>query len=185
MPDRLSHAEVLGRFCGTFVDELVAAGVENVCLCPGSRSTPLALTFARHPNIKLWTHLDERSCAYFALGMAKAYAVDPVVILCSSGTAAANFFPAVVEAYHSHAPLIVLTADRPPELQGLGSNQTIDQQNLYGSATKWFVNMPLPEASEQVLAYVRMVARRSFKLSAREGASGPVHLNFPFREPLL
>jgi 2-succinyl-5-enolpyruvyl-6-hydroxy-3-cyclohexene-1-carboxylate synthase len=185
MPDRLSHAEVLGRYCGTFVDELVAAGVENVCLCPGSRSTPLALSFARHPNIKLWTHLDERSCAYFALGMAKAYSVDPVVILCSSGTAAANFFPAVVEAFHSHAPLIVLTADRPPELQGLGSNQTIDQQNLYGSATKWFVNMPLPEASEQVLAYVRMVARRSFKLSAREGASGPVHLNFPFREPLL
>ena len=184
MADNLSHAEVLGRYCGTFVDELVAAGVENVCLCPGSRSTPLALTFARHPGIKLWTHLDERSCAYFALGMAKAYSIDPVVILCSSGTAAANFLPAVVEAYHSHAPLIVLTADRPPELQGLGSNQTIDQQNLYGSAAKWFVNMPLPEASEHMLRYVRMVADRTVE-TAREKPWGPVHLNFPFREPLL
>ncbi len=183
MTDELSHAEVLGRYCGTFVDELVAAGVENVCLCPGSRSTPLALTFARHPGIKLWTHLDERSCAYFALGMAKASG-KPVAILCSSGTAAVNFAPAVVEAFHAHVPLIVITADRPPELQGLGSNQTIDQVNLYGSAAKWFVNMPLPEASEHLLRYVRMTADRAVS-TALQGARGPVHLNFQFREPLL
>ena len=185
MPEQLSHAEVLGRYVGTFVDELAAARIEDVCLCPGSRSTPLALAFERHPNIKTWMHLDERSCAYFALGLAKAYSVDPVVLLCSSGTAAVNFAPAVVEAYHSHVPLIVVTADRPPELQGLGANQTIDQVNLYGSAAKWFVNMPLPEASDHMLRYVRMVARRSQVIAAREGAPGPVHINFPFREPLI
>jgi 2-succinyl-5-enolpyruvyl-6-hydroxy-3-cyclohexene-1-carboxylate synthase len=185
LSENLSHAEILGRYVGVFVDELVAAGVENVCMCPGSRSTPLALTFERHPGIKTWMHLDERSCAYFALGMAKVYSVDPVVLLCSSGTAAVNFAPAVVEAFHSHVPLIVLTADRPPELQGLGANQTIDQQDLYGSAVKWFVNMPLPEASDQMLRYVRMVARRSQIIAARDGALGPVHINFPFREPLI
>jgi 2-succinyl-5-enolpyruvyl-6-hydroxy-3-cyclohexene-1-carboxylate synthase len=183
MPDQISHAEVLGRYVGAFVDELVAAGVENVCLCPGSRSTPLALTFERHPNIKTWLHLDERSCAYFALGMAKASG-QPVAILCSSGTAAVNFAPAVVEAFHSHAPLIVLTADRPPELQGLGANQTIDQQNLYGTAVKWFTNLPLPEASDHMLRYVRMVADRAVA-TALEGARGPIHVNAPFREPLV
>jgi 2-succinyl-5-enolpyruvyl-6-hydroxy-3-cyclohexene-1-carboxylate synthase len=183
MPEQLSHAEVLGAYCGTFVDELVAAGVKNVCLCPGSRSTPLALTFARHPGVKLWVHLDERSCAYFALGMASGTPRrTPVAILCSSGTAAVNFAPAVIEAFHSHVPLIVLTADRPPELQGLGANQTIDQYNLYGSAVKWFVNLPLPEATEQMLRYLRMVADRTI---ARARSGGPVHLNFQFREPLV
>ncbi len=183
MPDQLSHAEVLGRYVGAFVDELVAAGVENVCLCPGSRSTPLALTFERHPAIKTWVHLDERSCAYFALGMAKASG-KPVAILCSSGTAAVNFAPAVVEAYHSHVPLIVLTADRPPELQGLGANQTIDQANLYGSAVKWFTQMPLPEASEHMLRFTQTVADRAVA-TALGSPSGPVHVNLPFREPLI
>jgi 2-succinyl-5-enolpyruvyl-6-hydroxy-3-cyclohexene-1-carboxylate synthase len=152
-------------------------------MCPGSRSTPLALTFERHPGIKTWMHLDERSCAYFALGMAKASG-EPIAILCSSGTAAVNFAPAVVEAFHSHVPLIVLTADRPPELQGLGANQTIDQQNLYGSAARWFVEMPLQEASDHMLRYVSMVAHRSVRI-ARGDPPGPVHLNFPFREPLV
>ena len=184
MSDNLSHAEILGRYVGTFVDELVAAGVENVCLCPGSRSTPLALTFERHPNIKTWMHLDERSCAYFALGMAKSVPESPVAILCSSGTAAVNLAPAVVEAYYGKVPLIVLTADRPPELQYLGANQTIDQQNLYGSAVKWFVNMPLPDASEGVLSYIEMIADRAVQ-AARDKPWGPVHLNFPFREPLV
>jgi len=179
---QLSHAEVLGRFVGVFVDELVACGVENVCLCPGSRSTPLAIAFARHPSIKVWTHLDERSCAYFALGMAKAN--TPVAILCSSGTAAVNFAPAVVEAYHSRVPLLVLTADRPPELQDLGANQTIKQSNLYGSAVKWFTLMPLPEASEDMLRYARMVADRAVS-TMEQSPAGPVHINFPFREPLI
>jgi 2-succinyl-5-enolpyruvyl-6-hydroxy-3-cyclohexene-1-carboxylate synthase len=182
MTNQLSHSEVLGAYCGTFVDELVAAGVENVCLCPGSRSTPLALTFARHPGIKLWVHLDERSCAYFALGLSSIS--SPVAILCSSGTAAANFAPAVIEAAHSHRPLIVLTADRPQELRDLGANQTIDQVRLYGSAARWFVEMPSPEASGQMLRYVRMTARRAV-MTSRDFTPGPVHLNFPFREPLL
>jgi 2-succinyl-5-enolpyruvyl-6-hydroxy-3-cyclohexene-1-carboxylate synthase len=181
--DNLSHAEVLGRYVGAFVDELVAAGVENVCLCPGSRSTPLAVMFARHPDVKVWTHLDERSCAYFALGMAKASG-KPVAVLCSSGTAAVNFAPAVVEAYYGHVPLVVLTADRPPELRDLGSNQTIDQVKLFGPHVKWFAEMLLPEASEQAIRYVRMAAARAVS-TATADAPGPVHVNFPFREPLM
>jgi len=182
MPDGLSHAEVLARYVGAFVDELVAAGVEHVCLCPGSRSTPLALMFARHRGVRVWTHLDERSCAYFALGIAKA-SRRPAAVLCSSGTAALNFAPAVVEAYHAHVPLIVLTADRPQELRDLGSNQTIDQVKLYGTAVKWWVEMLLPEASAQALRYARMAAARAAATAAASPA-GPVHLNFPFREPL-
>jgi 2-succinyl-5-enolpyruvyl-6-hydroxy-3-cyclohexene-1-carboxylate synthase len=182
MTEPLSHAEILGRFVGAFVDELVAAGVEDVCLCPGSRSTPLAIAFARHPAVKIWTHLDERSCAYFALGMARIE--KPVAILCSSGTAAVNFAPAVVEAYHSHVPLLVLTADRPPELQDLGANQTIKQSALYGPAAKWFSQLPLPEDSEEMLRYVRMIADRAVA-TMQAAPAGPVHLNFPFREPLV
>jgi 2-succinyl-5-enolpyruvyl-6-hydroxy-3-cyclohexene-1-carboxylate synthase len=117
MTGGLSHAETLGLYVGAFVDELVAWGLESVCICPGSRSTPLALAFARHPGIRVYTHLDERSCSYFALGMAKARPESPVAILCSSGTAAVNFAPAVNEAFHARVPLIVLTADRPQELQ--------------------------------------------------------------------
>src|SRR5690242_8314148 len=97
-----------------FVDDLARAGVRHACVCPGSRSTPLAIQLACHPALRLWVHVDERSCGFFALGMARALN-EPVALLCSSGTAAANFLPAVVEAYHARVPLIVLTADRPPE----------------------------------------------------------------------
>ncbi len=180
----LSHAEVLGAWVGSFVDELVACGLRDLCYCPGSRSTPLAIAFARHPDVKLWSHLDERSCAYFALGMAKADPTRPVAILCSSGTAAVNFAPAVVEAYHSRVPLIVLTADRPPELQDLGANQTIDQHRLYGPAVKWFSQLPLPEASPEMLRYVRMIADRAIA-TTQQAPMGPVHLDFMFREPLV
>jgi 2-succinyl-5-enolpyruvyl-6-hydroxy-3-cyclohexene-1-carboxylate synthase len=180
----LSHAEVLGRYVGAFVDELAAHGLADVCLCPGSRSTPLAVAFARHPGIKVWTHLDERSCAYFGLGMAKAEGQRPVAVLCSSGTAALNFAPAVTEAYYGQVPLLVLTADRPQELRDLGANQTIDQVRLYGSSVRWFVEMPLPEASEEMLRYVRLVAARALA-TTNASPNGPVHLNFPFREPLI
>jgi 2-succinyl-5-enolpyruvyl-6-hydroxy-3-cyclohexene-1-carboxylate synthase len=180
---QLTHSATLARYVGAFVDSLVASGVDQVCLCPGSRSTPLAIMLMRHEGMRVWTHLDERSCAYFALGMAKA-SRRPVALLCSSGTAAVNFAPAVVEAFHARVPLIVLTADRPQELRDVGANQTIDQRNLYGAAAKWSVEMLLPEASTEALRYVRMIASRAVA-TALGDAPGPVHLNFPFREPLV
>ena len=170
-------------YVGAFVDELSRAGVKHVCFCPGSRSAPLAMRLADHPGFKLWQHLDERSAAFFALGIAKAQR-QPVVLLCTSGTAAANFFPAVVEAHYARVPLIVLTADRPPELRDFGAPQTIDQIKMYGPYAKWFVEMALPEATADVLRYVRTVACRAVAEAAAPPA-GVVHLNFPFREPLV
>jgi 2-succinyl-5-enolpyruvyl-6-hydroxy-3-cyclohexene-1-carboxylate synthase len=179
----MTHATVMGRYLGAFVDELAAAGLEHLCLCPGSRSTPLALLFSQHPRIKVWMHLDERSCAYFALGMARV-SRRPVALLSTSGTATVNFAPAVVEAMQSRVPLLVLTADRPPELRDLGANQTIDQVRLYGSASKWSLELPLPEASDAALRHVRVVAGRALDTALSE-PPGPVHLNFPLREPLV
>lgn len=166
-----------------FVDELVRCGLRELCFAPGSRSTPLALLFAERSGIRLIRHIDERCAGFFALGMAKA-AGRPVGLLCTSGTAAANFLPAVVEAYFGQVPLIVLTADRPPEARGVGSPQTIDQVKLYGGHVKWFVEMPVPEAREELVDHARAMARRAFAV-ALEAPAGPVHLNFPFREPLL
>ena len=114
-------------------------------ICPGSRSTPIAVSLAFHANIKSWVLVDERAAAFFALGMARQLTA-PVVVLSTSGTAAANFLPAVVEARLSRIPLIVLTADRPPELRDWGAAQTIDQIQLFGSHAKWFVDMPVPVA---------------------------------------
>jgi 2-succinyl-5-enolpyruvyl-6-hydroxy-3-cyclohexene-1-carboxylate synthase len=179
-----AHADGLATYLGAFADALAGAGVEHLCVCPGSRSTPLALTFARQGKLRLWMHLDERSCAYFALGLAKATR-KPVALLCTSGTAAVNFAPAVIEASLGRVPLIVLTADRPPELRDLGANQTIDQsRGLYGTATKWFAEMLIPEATEAAVRHASLVAARAVAASL-EGAEGPVHLNFPLREPLI
>ncbi|OGO50507.1 MAG: 2-succinyl-5-enolpyruvyl-6-hydroxy-3-cyclohexene-1-carboxylic-acid synthase [Chloroflexi bacterium RBG_16_68_14] len=180
---QLTAGETLHQFVGAFVDELARSGVGHVCLCPGSRSTPLALLLRRHPAVRVWTHLDERSAAFFALGMAKALR-EPVAVLSTSGTAAVNFAPAVVEAYYARVPLLVLTADRPPDLRGVGAPQTIDQVRLYGPHVKWFVEMLLPEASPEALRYARTVACRA-AATARADAAGPVHVNFPFREPLI
>jgi 2-succinyl-5-enolpyruvyl-6-hydroxy-3-cyclohexene-1-carboxylate synthase len=177
-PDKAAYA-----FVGAFVDELARAGVRHVCIAPGSRSTPLALTIADHPGLRSWVHLDERSGAFFALGMARALG-EPVALICTSGTAAANFFPAVVEANAAGVPLIVLTADRPPELREVGAGQTIDQNHLYGAHAKWFVEVALPEASPEMLRYARTLAART-AATARSIPAGPVHLNFPFREPLV
>lgn len=177
-PARASYA-----FIGAFVDELARAGVRHVCISPGSRSTPLALMIAEHPRIKSWVHLDERSGAFFASGIARALG-EPVALLCTSGTAAANFFPAIVEANIAGIPLIVLTADRPPELRDVGAGQTIDQNHLYGSHVKWFVEVALPDASPSMLRYSRTLAARS-AATARSHPPGPVHLNFPFRDPLV
>ncbi len=179
----MKHEQVTFAFIGAFVDELARAGVRNVCIAPGSRSTPLAMMIASHPEIKVWLNLDERSNSFFALGMAKA-SREPVAILCSSGTATANFFPAVAEARLGRVPLIVLTADRPPELRDVGAPQTMDQIRLYGAHPKWSVEVALPDASPDLLRYARTLAGRA-AATARAEPAGPVHLNFPFREPLV
>src|ERR1700686_711900 len=165
---------------GAFVDELARSGVRHVCVCPGSRSTPLAVTLARHPGIKLWMHLDERSAAYCGLGLARALR-QPVALLATSGTAAANFFPAIVEAFYGRVPLVVLTADRPHELRDCGAPQTIDQLRLYGEHTKWFVDLPEPDQAlaTELLPLMRMSAARAVS-SALAEPPGPVHVNWPF-----
>lgn len=175
--------QTLFAYIGAFVDELARSGVHHVCLAPGSRSTPLALMLARHPEITLWTHLDERSASFFALGLAKARR-EPVALVCTSGTAAANFLPAVIEARYGRVPLLILTADRPPELRDVGAPQAIDQIQLYGNHVKWFVEVAMPDATPGLLRYVRMLAGRA-AATALASPSGPVHLNFPFREPLV
>ena len=166
-----------------FVDELARCGVRHACTSPGSRSTPLVLSLARDPRIEATSHLDERSAGFFALGVAKATGV-PAALACTSGTAAANYAPAVIEAHEARVPLIVLTADRPPELRALGAGQTIDQVKLYGSAAKWFLEVDDHAASPERLRWLRQLACRAF-WTAVGGRPGPVHLNFALREPLV
>lgn len=167
-----------------FVDELARAGLKAVCIAPGSRSTPLTLAFARHGGVKIYTHLDERCAAFFALGLALA-SDAPVALVCTSGTAAANFFPAIVEAHMSRVPLLVLTADRPPELRHSGANQTIDQIKMYGDYALWSVDAPLPEAAPSALTIrsLRTLAARAYA-RANGIRKGVVHINLPFRKPL-
>src|SRR6266705_1584210 len=169
-------------YIGAFVDELQRVGIAHIVICPGSRSPPLAMVCANQPAIRCWMHVDERSAAFFALGMAKQLR-QPVALLCTSGTAAANFLPAIVEARLTHVPLLVLTADRPHELRDNGAPQSIDQNRLYGTYVKWFVEVALPEATNAALRYIRTIAVRAAALTQAIPA-GPVHLNFPFREPL-
>lgn len=178
-----SQEKTITAYCGAFVDELARSGVRHVVISPGSRSTPLAMLMAAHREIRIWMHVDERSAAFFALGMAKARR-QPVAVLSTSGTAAVNYFPAVAEAHHARAPLIVCTADRPHEMRDVGAPQAIDQIHLYGSYVKWFVEMALPEDSPSMLQYVRTVAGRAAATTLM-APSGPVHLNFPFREPFI
>lgn len=166
-----------------FVSELALNGLEDVVISPGSRSTPLALTFAEHPTIKEWIHFDERSAAFFALGLAKRKN-KPVALVCTSGTAAANFYPAIVEAHYSRIPLIVLTADRPHELRDNGAPQSIDQIKMYQNYVKYFHEMAIPEASEKMIRYARRQASRAYTI-ANEANKGVVQLNFPFKDPLI
>jgi len=169
-------------FTTAFFEELARANVRNVCLCPGSRSTPLAVATSQQPALRCWTHIDERSAAFFALGLAKA-AREPVALVCTSGTAAANFLPAVVEAHYAGVPLLILTADRPPELRDRGAGQTIDQVHLYGRHVRWFAEAALPSADGEMLRYARALASRAVGVATRRPA-GPVHVNLPFRKPL-
>ena len=169
------------------VEELVRSGVREAVVCPGSRSTPVALALAVEPAIRVLVHIDERAAAYFALGLAKANR-RPVAVLATSGTAAVNFAPAVVEAREGRTPLVVLTADRSPELRDRGAPQAIDQERLYGRQVKWYAEVPTPEAgspSGDVLErHLRGIVRRAVAV-AGEAPAGPVHLNLPYREPLV
>jgi len=166
-----------------FVDALVRAGVGDAIVCPGSRSTPLALALRAHPGITVRVLLDERSGGFFALGMAKA-GRRPVAVLTTSGTAAANLLPAAVEASLGRVPLILLTADRPAELRERGAAQAIDQVRLYGAHVKWFAELPLLDGEEVTARHVSSVAARAVA-TALAGPAGPVHVNVPFREPLV
>src|SRR5438034_5286240 len=135
--------DVAQSFAATFVDELAAHGVEFACVSPGSRSAPVAMALQRHPRIKVIVHIDERCGSFFAVGLGKATG-KPALVLTTSGTAAAELHAAVIEASYSRTPLIVVTADRPPELQGVGANQAIDQQRLFGTAVRWFFDPGVP-----------------------------------------
>lgn len=179
----MDHTNNLTQYVANFIDELVKSGVKDAVISPGSRSTPLAMLIAEHPKMKEWVLIDERSAAFFALGIAKE-TNRPVVIVCTSGTAAANYYPAIIEAKYSRVPLLVLTADRPHELRDVGASQTINQLNMYGDFVKYFQEMALPESTDSMIDYVRSRASRAV-IKANSGNKGPVHLNFPFREPLI
>ena len=177
-------------FAVTLVDELVRCGLREAVLAPGSRSAPLAIALweksTAPDGLRLHVRIDERSAAFLALGLAKASG-RPVPVICTSGTAAANFHPAVIEADESGVPLLVLTADRPPELRGTGANQAIDQLKLYGGAVRWFAEAGVPEARPGMNAYWRSLACHAWAAAsgADGGFPGPVHLNLPLRDPLV
>jgi 2-succinyl-5-enolpyruvyl-6-hydroxy-3-cyclohexene-1-carboxylate synthase len=176
-------------FGTAFADELARCGLREVVVAPGSRSTPLAMAFydlERAGRLRLHIRIDERSASFTALGLAKA-SHRPVAMLCTSGTAAANFHPAVIEASESGVPLLVLTADRPPEMRATGASQTIDQVKLYGGAVRWFADAGVPETRPGAVAYWRSLACQAWANAAGDTGTfpGPVHVNLPFRDPLV
>jgi 2-succinyl-5-enolpyruvyl-6-hydroxy-3-cyclohexene-1-carboxylate synthase len=178
----LDLRNVNSLWAGVFVETLVRSGVCQAVVSPGSRSTPLTLALARHPRIEAIPVLDERSAAFFALGLAKQKQI-PVALLCTSGTAAANYLPAIVEAHETGVPLVVITADRPPEMRACASGQTIDQQKIYGGFVNFYHELAVPEAAEARLRYLRQTVVHAVARSLHPFA-GPVHLNAPFRDPL-
>ena len=167
-------------WCRAFFAQLVACGVAHVAASPGSRSTPMTVAADRTDGLEVSMHLDERSGGFFALGLARVTG-RPVAVMCTSGTAAANYLPAVVEAFHSGVPLLVLTSDRPPELQGRGAPQTIDQQGLYGSHARWATTSAV--AGTQPAGEAASLAHQAVVRATRP-IPGPVHVNVPLREPL-
>lgn len=178
----MKAANASTALASVLVDEFIRCGVRHAAISPGSRSAPLALAVTARPELTQHVILDERSAAFFALGIAKATGT-PALLICTSGTAAANFLPAIHEAARAGVPMLVLTADRPPELRDTGANQTTDQIKIYGDAVRAFVEVGAPEPLPTSNAYWRSVACRSF-IAARE-ERGPVHLNVAFREPLV
>jgi 2-succinyl-5-enolpyruvyl-6-hydroxy-3-cyclohexene-1-carboxylate synthase len=167
----------------SFAEELARGGLRHAVISPGSRSTPLAVALWRQPEIEVTVIVDERSAAFFALGAAQASGT-PVALLCTSGTAVANYHPAVIEADESGLPLVVLSADRPPELRGIGAGQTIDQIKVFGAAVRWFCEVGTHAADDGGLLHYRSVACRALAAARGEVRPGPVHLNLPWREPL-
>jgi 2-succinyl-5-enolpyruvyl-6-hydroxy-3-cyclohexene-1-carboxylate synthase len=166
-----------------FAEELARGGMRRAVISPGSRSTPLALALWRQPEIEVSVIVDERSAGFFALGAAQASG-EPVALLCTSGTALVNYHPAVVEADESAIPLLVLSADRPPELRGIGAGQTIDQIKAFGSSVRWFCEVGTHAADDDGLLHYRSTACRALAAACGETRPGPVHLNLPWREPL-
>ncbi|WP_086445385.1 2-succinyl-5-enolpyruvyl-6-hydroxy-3-cyclohexene-1-carboxylic-acid synthase [Candidatus Enterococcus lemimoniae] len=179
----MTNQSDMTNYLQTFVEGMISSGVEQAVISPGSRSTPLALLLHRQGQIETFTEVDERSAAFFALGLSKASS-KPVVLLCTSGTAAANYYPAICEAYASHIPLIVLTTDRPHELRQVGAPQAMDQFHLFQGHVKEFIEMAIPEGTKIMLDYAYWQGMRATD-TACQIPKGPIHLNFPLREPLL
>ncbi|NYF25527.1 2-succinyl-5-enolpyruvyl-6-hydroxy-3-cyclohexene-1-carboxylic-acid synthase [Sporosarcina sp. JAI121] len=179
----MDNRTVLTDYVRRMTSALMTADVKSAVISPGSRSTPLAYAFASTDELNVHMQVDERSAAYFALGLAKASG-DPVVLLCTSGTAASNYHPAITEAYYARIPLIVITADRPHELREVGAPQAIDQIRMYGQHVKYSVDFPLAESNADIDDFLDRHISRALSV-ATSAPRGPVHLNVPFREPLL
>jgi len=177
-----SVGDTSATFCATLVDEFIRQGIEHAVVAPGSRSTPLAIAIANRAELSLHLFHDERSASFAALGIGLSSG-KPAILLCTSGTAATHFHGAVVEAHQANVPMIVCTADRPPELRDIGAPQTINQTQLFGSSVRWFHDPGVP--SRDAAHTWRSLAGRSVQASMLTGHHGPVHLNLPFREPLV
>jgi len=178
----MSDANLNQLWARALLEELVRGGVRHAVVCPGSRSSPLALACLGVEGLKTWSIIDERSAGFFALGVGKQSRA-PAVLVVTSGTAGAHFYPAVIEAAMSHVPLVVLTADRPLELQGWGAPQTVPQARLFGEFARYFADLGLPESSDVAVTHLRATAARAVSAALR-APRGAVQLNVPFREPL-
>src|SRR3954462_9088291 len=179
----MDHTNANTALASAFAEELARSGLRLAVISPGSRSTPLAVALWRQPDIEVQVIIDERSAGFFALGAAQASG-EPVALLCTSGTALVNYHPAVVEADESGIPLLVLSADRPPELRGIGAGQTIDQIKTFGSSVRWFCEVGTYTADDSGLLRYRSVACRALAKARGEVRPGPVPLNLPWRGAL-
>lgn len=179
----MSHQSSMTNYINSFIQGLIDGGVTQAVISPGSRSTPVSILLHQRSEIKTYIDVDERSAGFFAVGLSKA-SQKPVALVCTSGTAAANYLPAVSEAKQSNVPLVVVTTDRPHELRDNGAPQTMNQLNMYGSQVKQFVEMALPEGTEEMYQYAYVQGAKLSNLSYSL-PQGPVHLNLPLREPLL
>ncbi len=175
--------DVAATFCATLVDEWARAGLTDAVVSPGSRSTPMALALAADDRLRLHVFVDERSAAFFALGIGLRTGA-PALTLTTSGTAAAELHPAVIEAHHAGIPLLAVTADRPPEAHGVGAPQTIEQGDLYGRAVRWRADPGVPDPAASP-SWRSLAARAVAEARGAGGRPGPVHLNLAFREPLV